>query len=284
MSEDKIISVAFQGERGAFSEDAAISFFGSDLKVKPCVSFYEVFESVTNGDTEYGIVPAENSQAGSINQTYDLLLDFDLQIIGEAYLRVVHCLMADPSVELSEIKTVYSHPQALAQCQEYLRRHPDWEVVSTYDTAGSAKMVAEKGLKDSAAIANERAAAIYGLKILQEGIESHHQNYTRFFILSEEPAPPAEKNKTSLLFSTRNVPGALYKSLGAFARRNINLTKLESRPSRLRPWRYIYYLDFEGHSDDPKCKDALFELLRTASLMKILGSYPAADESLWKFI
>jgi len=269
----EIVRVAFQGERGSFSEDAVLKFFGRAEPV-PLPNFSAVFESVAAGQTDAGVVPVENSQAGSINDTYDLLLKHTLNIVGEVYLRVKHCLLALPGETLESIRRIYSHPQALAQCQDFLSTLKDVELIPTYDTAGSAKMIKTRGLRNSAAIASKRVAEIYGMVLLAEGIETNPRNYTRFFVISRREADRAESNKTSLVFRTRNVPGALYESLGAFAKRGINLTKLESRPARDTPWEYIFYVDFEGHSQDEKCRQALSDLESRCVFLRILGSYP----------
>ena len=264
--------VAFQGERGAFSEDAVIKFFG-DVELVPRRSLGDVFEAVARGKADFGVVPVENSQAGSINETYDLLLRHDLNICGEIALEVNHCLMAPAGETIASIKTVYSHPQALAQCEQFLRRLRA-EIVPTYDTAGSAKMIREKGLLNCAAVASKRVAEIYQMQVLAEEIQTIRDNYTKFFVISKEKAKRADKNKTSLVFGMRNSAGALYDCLGAFATRGINLTKLESRPSKNRPWEYVFYVDFEGHVDDQLCSQALLDMLKTTSFLKILGSYP----------
>jgi prephenate dehydratase len=270
----RVAKVAFQGERGAFSEDAVITFLG-DAEIFPNKYIADVFEAVLGNNVDFGEVPVENSQAGSINDTYDLLLSYPLNIFGEIHLRISHCLMALPGETLAGIKVIYSHPQALAQCEEFLRKLKA-EIVPTYDTAGSAKRIKEAGLKGSAAVASKRAAQIYGLEILAEGIETNPNNYTRFFVISRNKAEPSPKSKTSLVFSTKNLPGALYACLGAFANRDINLTKLESRPSRDKPWEYVFYVDFEGHIDDPVSQEAMTELKQTTNFIKILGSYPRA--------
>jgi prephenate dehydratase len=269
--------VAFQGERGAFSEDAVIRFFG-DAELIPCRSFSHVFESVTKDKADFGVVPIENSQAGSINETYDLLLRYDLNIYGEIDLRVNHCLMALPGESLASIKTVYSHPQALAQCEQFLGKMGA-EIVPTYDTAGSAKLIQEKRLVNCAAVASKRVAQIYEMQVLAENIQTIPNNYTKFFVISKKKAKYAEKNKTSLIFTTKNIPGALYDCLGAFSKRGINLTKLESRPIKDKPWEYIFYVDFEGHLEDDTCSQALTYLKKKTSFIKILGSYPKATES-----
>lgn len=267
-------SVAFQGERGAFSDEAAAKLFG-DVPVMPCRTLNDVFSAVSRCAVRFGAVPVENSTAGSINDTYDLLLRYDLTIYGEAQLRVSHCLMALQGETLGSIRTVYSHPQALAQCEEFLGKLKA-ELTPTYDTAGSAKMIKEQGLTHCAAVASQRAAQFYGLEILAANIETNPRNYTRFLAVSREKAERAASNKTSIIFAAQNVPGALYACMGAFAKRRINLTKLESRPSRDRPWEYVFYADLEGHMEDASCKEALAELREHNALIKILGSYPAA--------
>lgn len=266
-------TVAFQGEKGAYSEEAAALFFGLSIKTKPYRSLLEVFKAVEEGNVDAGIVPAENSLEGSVNQTYDLLLSSDLKVSGEVILRVSHCLIANKKMSLESIKTVYSHPQALAQCRNFLDSL-NCEVIPTYDTAGSVKLIKEKKLMDSCAIASERAAKIYKMIILAKGIEDDKNNYTRFFILSKNDSSYTGNDKTSIIFSTKNVPGALYSSLREFAIRRINLTKIESRPTRITPWEYNFYLDFEGHRSEKRCKKALEGLKKKASFVKVLGSYP----------
>ncbi len=271
-----MLKAAFQGERGAFSEDAVISFF-DNVETLPCHSFSDVFEAVLSGTVDFGAVPVENSQAGSINETYDLLLNHPVVIFGEINMRINHFLISLPGESLDSIKTIFSHPQALAQCQEFISKL-NVDVYPGYNTAGSAKKIREEGLKGTAAIASKRAAQIYDLKILASNIETNINNYTKFFIISMKKAEKASLNKTSLVFSTKNIPGALYNILGAFANRNINLTKLESRPGKDRPWEYVFYVDFEGHMDDDLCKDALNEIKDKTSFIKILGSYPRAKD------
>lgn len=267
--------VAFQGEIGAFSEDAAIKLFGSDAEVLPCLRVRNVFELVAQDAARFGVVPLENSQAGSINETYDLLLAYPLKIYAEVILRVSHCLMALPGQKLADITTIYSHTQALAQCEEFLSKL-GVEIVPCYDTAGSAKMVKERKPKGCAAIASKRAADIYGLEILASGIETSANNYTKFVAISKQKAKPTQRNKTSLVFAAEHKPGSLYRILGIFATRNINLTKLESRPSRVRPWEYVFYADFEGHLEAEIHQQAMKELERETTFVKVLGSYPQA--------
>ena len=269
------LKVAFQGERGAYSESAVRAFFGDDTKVKPCRDLIEVFESVHKQEAQFGVVPIENSLEGSVNQTYDLFLTHNLKVSGEIVIRISHCLIANPDTSLEKVKTVYSHPQALAQCRTFLERLGS-ELIPTYDTAGSVKMLKEKGLKDAAAIASERAAKIYGMKILARDIEDTPANYTRFFVVSKDDAPKTGKDKTSIIFAATHTPGALYHALEEFEKRKINLTKIESRPTKQKPWEYNFYLDFEGHRTEKNCAEALQALGEKASFLKILGSYPRA--------
>jgi prephenate dehydratase len=272
-----MVKVAFQGESGAFSEDAAAKLFASRTDFSPCIRLKEVFELVSKDKVEFGVVPLENSQAGSINETYDLLLAYPLNVFSEVILRVSHYLMALPGQKLADITTVYSHPQALAQCDEFLGK-VNVEAMPIYDTAGSAKMIKEKQLKNCAAIASKRAADIYGLEILVPRIETSANNYTKFVAISKQKAQPAQINKTSLVFATEHKPGSLYRILGIFATRNINLTKLESRPSRSKPWEYVFYADFQGHIDGAVYREALTELQRETTFVRILGSYPQATQ------
>jgi prephenate dehydratase len=267
--------VAFQGERGAYSEEAIHQFFGPDVESYPCQRFDGIFEAVETGSAEYGALPVENSTAGSINQAYDLLLARDLRLWGEAILRVRHALLAPQGTELGDVERVRSHPQALAQCERYLSNH-GWVPETAYDTAGSARDLAAAPEKGVAVIASRLAGQLYGLAELDYGIEDAVLNYTRFFMLSRQEPPRAQRTKTSLVFAARHEPGALYECMGEFARRQVNLTKIESRPRLNRPWQYIFFLDFEGHSKDPECEAALMGLLRRSSFVKLLGSYPAA--------
>jgi chorismate mutase/prephenate dehydratase len=277
------MKVAFQGEIGAYSESAVYSFFGPSVEVKPCETLSEVFESVKREETPYGVVPIENSIEGSVNQTYDLFLEYDLKVCGEIVLRIVHCLIAHPGTKLNQIKTVYSHPQALAQCRKFLEKL-GCRLMSTFDTAGSVKMIKEEGLKDAGAVASQRAAEIYDMKVLAKEIGDTPNNYTRFFVLSKQDSPPSGQDKTSIIFSVKSVPGALYHILEEFAVRNINLTKIESRPTKRTPWEYNFYLDFEGHRNEEKCQEALKSIRDKTLFVKILGSYKAAvEESRFNF-
>jgi len=268
--------VAFQGEPGAYSEEAVFRLFG-EVETAQSPSFAAVFETVAAGRADRGVVPVENSQAGSINETYDLLLAHELVIAGEFDLRVSHCLMVLPGQTLSEIRRVYSHPQALAQCDVYLKQL-GVEVIAAYNTAGSAKAIREEHLTGCASVASRRAAQLYGLEILAEGIETNPNNYTRFLVISREPAPRGERNKTSIVFVVDNKPGTLFAALGALATRGINLIKIESRPGRERPWDYIFYVDVDGHAADAALHDALDELRRHTTFCRMLGSYPRAPQ------
>lgn len=267
--------VAFQGEIGAYSEEAAFRFFGPSIQLRPCQSLDEVFTVVQKGQVPFGVVPVENSLEGSISRTYDLLLDSDVRVCGEIELRITHCLIASQGTRLDSITKVYSHPQALAQCQNFLK-HLNCELIPTYDTAGSVKMIKEKGTTDEAAVASDRAAEIYGMKVLAKEIEDNPKNFTRFFVLSKQDSPPSGNDKTSIVFSVKHKPGALYKALAEFAVRGINLTKIESRPTRQKPWEYNFYLDFEGHCEDQVLRETLKNLEEVSLFVRVLGSYPKA--------
>jgi prephenate dehydratase len=266
-------TVAFQGERGAFGDEAVRAYFGREAEPRPCRGFADVFRAVSTGDVDFGLVPVENSQAGSINEVYDLLRQHDLFVTGEISHPVNHCLLCLPEQSLGEIKRVISHPQALAQSDQFLR-DLGVEVVATYDTAGSAKMIREDNLTGVAAVAGKGAAELYDLTILAEGIQTIKDNYTRFIALGREPAPRREgPAKTMLVMATAHQPGSLHACLGVLAARNINLLKLESRPSRQRIWEYVFYLDFEGHRDDPPVRAALADLAAHTTFCKVLGSF-----------
>ena len=267
--------VAFQGEIGAYGEEAALRFFGSLVTTRPCESLEEVFKIVAQDEAQFGIIPAENSLEGSISRSYDLMLDSSLKVSGETELRIVHCLIANPGARLDLIKRVYSHPQALGQCKTFLK-HLDCELIPTYDTAGSVKMIKEKGINDGGAIASARAAEIYRMNILAREIEDNPNNFTRFFILSREDCPPSGNDKTSIVFALKHKPSALYDFLKEFAARKLNLTKIESRPTRRKPWEYNFYLDFDGHRDDEAAREVLCRLEEKSIFLKILGSYPKA--------
>ena len=269
------VRVAFQGEAGAYSEEAAYRFFGSLAQTRPCKSLEDVFKAVQQEEVPFGIVPVENSLEGSINQTYDLLLNSNLKVSGEIEMRIVHCLIVNPGVSLHSIKRVYSHPQALAQCQAFLK-HMGYELIPTYDTAGSVKMIKEAGIADSGAVASARAAEVYGMNIVAREIEDNQNNFTRFFILSERDCPRSGRDKTSIVFSVSHKPGALYGAIKEFAARDVSLTRIESRPTRQKPWEYNFYLDVDGHREDTVVEQALASLEKTSLFVKVLGSFPRA--------
>ena len=268
--------VSFQGENGAYSEEAIRQQFGADVETLPCRTFEDIFTSLGEDRAAAGVVPVENSLAGSINKAYDLLLDHDFRVQGEILLRVRHNLLTLPG-NGDKIEQVRSHPQALAQCEGFLNRHC-YTAIPWYDTAGSAKELAEHPEPNVGVIASALAAEIYELETVQQGIEDLHYNFTRFFVVGKGDAEPAPSAKTSLVFATPHSPGALYACLGEFAERNINLAKLESRPRRNRPWQYVFYLDFVGHWQEPDCSAAVLGLLNRAAFVKMLGSYPAAAQ------
>ncbi len=270
--------VAFQGELGAYSELAALEFFNREVTVLPRPSFAQVFDAVSAKEADRGIIPIENSLTGSIHDNYDLLLSRDLVITGEIKLRISHNLLAINGVGIRDLKRVYSHPQALSQCKDYLSTLDGVEFISVYDTAGAARRISETGRPDEAAIASEQAALDYGLSIISAGIESNRKNFTRFLVLSRELLEPAEDSKTSVVFATRNIPGALFKSLSVFALRDIDLYKIESRPIPGSPWEYMFYLDFDGDIRNDVTRRAIAHLEEIASYLKVLGSYRKGSE------
>ena len=269
------VRVAFQGVAGAFSEQAALQF-SPDGEAVGFATFEEAFRAAVREECSHACLPVENSLAGSINQTYDLLTDSVLHVVGEQVVRVHHTLLAQPGTRIEDIKRVYSHTQALQQCQAFIRKH-GFEAVTDFDTAGAAKLLAENGGEGKAAIASKRAAEAYGLVVLAENIEDLAFNYTRFFVLGSDHPPLTEgPHKTSLVLATRHRPGDLVDCLLEFPQHGINMTKLESRPRRDKPWSYLFYIDIEGHVDEPHVAAALSGLMRKAAFVKFLGSYPAA--------
>lgn len=271
-------SIAFQGEPGAYSEAAVLEYFGQDAVTLPCESFDAVFAAVDNQTAGLGLIAIENSVAGSIHMNYDLLLQNRLWITGEHYLRVQHCLIANPGIALGDIKKVISHPQALAQCAGYLRKNGLPPEIF-YDTAGAVKHLKESGARDTAAIASHRAADVYGMNILAENIEDNPANFTRFLVISREPYKPGPgenviDRKTTIVFTLKNEPGSLFKALSVFALRDIDLSKIESRPLVGQPWNYLFYVDFTGSTSDPVVSRALAHLEEYATSLRVLGSYP----------
>ena len=266
------MKVSFQGEPGAYSEQAVFNYYG-DVETLPCESFDAMFDSVVSGKSDLALAPIENSLAGSIHQNYDLLLRHDLHIVGEYLLRVRHCLISMPGVKKEDIRKAISHPQALGQCAGYLRSH-GIKAEQVYDTAGSVKMLKQLGARDTAAIASRRAAELYGMQIIEEGIEDNAENYTRFLAVGREPVVPEGEAKTSIVFTLKNQPGALFKALSVFALRDLDLTKIESRPLQGKPWEYLFYIDFIGSTHDEVSKRALDHLGEYAVTLRVLGSYP----------
>ena len=265
--------IAYQGEPGAFSEAAALAFDPS-TDTRPCETFDEVFAVVAAGQATHGILPIENSVGGSIHRNYDLLLEHELPIVAEVEHAVAHHLLALPGTGLSDVRRVYSHPQALAQCERFLRRLTGVEIVATYDTAGSAKLIRDGGLRDAAALASARAAEVFGLQTLATDVQDYAHNVTRFLIVSRSATPLGEPDKTSVVFTLGDEPGALFKALSVFALRGIDLTKLESRPVRGRPWEYFFYADLAAARQDFACARALVHLAEFTRGVRTLGSYP----------
>jgi prephenate dehydratase len=266
------VRIAYQGEPGAYSEAAALRYTDhADLLA--CESFDQVFQAVDQGTASHGVLPVENSIGGSIHRNYDLLLEHDLPIVGEVQLVITHNLMALPGTRIDELTRIYSHPQALAQCERFLRGLPHVAVEASYDTAGSAKLVKEKHLVGAGAIASERAAQVFGLEILQSEIQDFSDNITRFLVISRVADPDPLVDKTTVVFSLPNEPGALFKALSVFALRDIDLTKIESRPIRGRPWEYLFYVDLPLGRHDLRCARALVHLAEFARSMRTLGSY-----------
>ncbi|HRN18060.1 MAG: prephenate dehydratase [Trueperaceae bacterium] len=283
MTDPRPARVAYQGVPGAFSEEAALGFAPGGQAVG-FPTFEEAFAAAADGTCDYACLPVENSLAGSINQTYDLLTDSVMNVVGERIVRVHHNLLVKPGVKLEEVRRVYSHPQALAQCMGFIRKH-GLEAVTDFDTAGAAKLLAENGGEGKAAIASLRAAQEYGLEVVAEKIEDLPFNFTRFFVLGYADAraksarPPGDETryKTSLVVATRHRPGDLVTCLEVFPLHEINMTKLESRPRRDKPWSYLFYIDIDGHIEEPNVAAAMADLMRRAAFVKYLGSYAAAD-------
>ncbi|MGH2819881.1 MAG: prephenate dehydratase [Actinomycetota bacterium] len=268
------VRVSYQGEAGAFSEEGATGLF-PEAELVPLASIRKVFEAVEVGRTDFGLVPMDNSQAGSINETYDLFLKHGLHLVGETVVRVNHCLLALPGADMDDLKEVISHPQAVAQCEEFLSTL-DVVIRADYDTAGAAKRIADDRLETMGAIASRRAGELYGLVALAERIQTYPDNYTRFGALSRNPRALEDADKSSLVFGAGHVAGSLFRCLGAFAERHLNLTKLESRPRTGRPWEYVFYVDVEAPASHPAMVDALAEVSEHATFTRLLGSYRSA--------
>ena len=277
------MKIAFQGELGAFSQQAIRQLLGPRAEPVPYQRFDEVFAALRGKRVDAAVLPIENTLHGSVHENYDLLLRYDFEITAETSVRIVHNLIAPPGVTFERLRKVYSHPVALNQCLDFFRQHKRIQRVTFYDTAGSVKMVMKERPDDAAAIASELAAKIYGGKILRREIEDDRQNFTRFFLLEPAGAKPrtirgGARNpwKTSLVFSTKNIPGALFRALSALALRDLNLVKIESRPLRGKPWEYLFYLDLLGRSNDPVVEKALGHLEELADFLRVLGTYRSA--------
>ncbi len=268
-----------QGELGAFSQEAVRRLLGNRAEVIPYQRFEQVFRALERRKIDAAVIPIENTLAGSVHENYDHLLNFDVRITAETSVRIVHNLIAAPGTSFQSIRKVYSHPVALNQCLRFFARHPKMERISFYDTAGAVKMIMSERPKDAAAIASRVAASTYGGRILRRSIEDDRHNFTRFFLLYRNKSAPsptrtARQWKTSLVFTTRNTPGALFRALSAFALRDISLTKIESRPLRGKPWEYLFYVDLLGREDEPRVQNALRHLTELADFLRVLGSYP----------
>ena len=272
--------VAFQGELGAFSQEAIQQLLGTKAQPIAHQRFDQVFAALKKGSVDAAAIPIENTLHGSIYDNYDLLLKYDFAITAETNVRVIHNLIAPPGMTMAKVRKAYSHPVAINQCLDFFAKHKRIERESFYDTAGSVKMIMEERPSGGAAIASALAAKIYKARILKRGIEDDRQNYTRFFLLEPKGSMPRGKGrgpwKTSLVFSTKNIPGALFRSLSALALRDLNLVKIESRPLRGKPWEYLFYLDLLGRSDEQAVKNALAHLSELADFLRVLGSYRAA--------
>jgi len=270
------MKIAYAGERGAFAELAAMEYFGEKCQYTAVSDFAAVFESVVNGSCDFGVIPIENSLAGSIHQNYDLLLESDTKIAGEILLKVGHHLIANKNVNQKDLRSVFSHPQALAQCKNYLRRHKELQVVPFSNTAAAVKKIKDEKIADAAAIASKQAAIDFNMDILESNIEDHNSNITRFLIISaqeENPRTDVKNVKTSIVFSTKNIPGALFKCLAVFALRDINLYKIESRPTHGQGFQYLFYLDLDGDMRLDSVRNAIGHLQELTVLYRFLGSY-----------
>lgn len=273
-SENDVPKVAYQGIPGANSEIAVRQHFGDDVEPRPCQDFNHLFDALLSKAVDYSLLPVENAFSGSVSGAYELLLDHDVRIQAEVILHVHHALLANRGTTMESVTQARSHPQALMQCERYLKRNK-LEAVGWYDTAGAAQDLAQHPDPAVAVIASTLAGELYELDVLATEIEDEQFNYTRFLLMGHDDPEPSDYNKTSIVFATRHRPAALYHCLGEFAKRDLNLTKLESRPRRNRPWEPLFYLDFEGHWQEPRCQELLTQLLHLTSFVKMLGSYPA---------
>ncbi len=272
-----MLRVAIQGERGSFSEEAAIELLGRRISVLPCPTFAAAFSLLRDARADRCVVPIENTLAGSVHENYDLLLEHRFWVEAEWNLRIRLMLIARHGVARRQVRQVYSHPVALAQCRGFFARHRNMRPVVASDTAGSVKMIVEQKSRDAAAVAGPAAAAAYGAHILARNIEDHRGNFTRFLLVRGAARTRPGANKTSIVFATRNIPGSLFRCLAVFALRDINLTKIESRPWRGRPWEYLFYLDFLGQPERSPGREALAHLRELTSFLRVLGCYPRSS-------
>ena len=263
---------AFLGDPGTYSHKACVQYFGDSKTPVPSPSFRAVFDTVRDGDADFGVLPLENSLMGSIHEVYDLMLDYDVKIVGEITLRIVHHLIGQPDTNLADIKRVFAPPQVLEQCRRFVDSH-GWDAVTVEDTVSAVRKIKENGAVSDAAIASREAAEIHGMKVIEEGIETNPRNYTRFAIIGTKPMEKGPGRKSSLIYSTGNKPGALFDSLKVFSKHGINLVKLESRPIHGKPWEYMFYVDLEADAESPEFRPILKELTEKTDYLKVLGSY-----------
>jgi prephenate dehydratase len=269
--------IAFQGERGAFSEEAALKLLGQEIALVPCGSFDATFSAIQYGSADFVLAPMENSLAGSVHRSFDLLVESGLHIIGEVVIPIIHNLIGVPGANVAGLVSVESHPVALAQCEQFFVKHPHLKRIVAEDTAGSVREIMRAGDTRRAAIASARAAELYRAELLQDHLEDDRENYTRFFLLAASSGVPEDANKISLVFQLPHSPGALQQALAPFAQRNLNLMKIESRPVHGKPWQYRFYLDLQASARDPQTIAALEQLAKFAVELKVLGSYKSAE-------
>lgn len=271
------LAVAYSGVPGSYAEEAALGFFGREADLRQAPSFEGACRMLQQGEVQRAVLPIENSSTGAISAVYDLLIRYGLYLVGEQYVRVQHCLLAKPGTRLEEIREVYSHEQGLGQSKEFLARHPQWRTEALYNTAAAAKLVSESPGREKAAIASRRAGELYGLEVLAERTNFKENNYTRFVVASVQPEWPGDSDKVSLAFTLPHTSGSLYEVLGLFARRRLNLMKIESRPVPQRNWEYFFFLDFATDRVDDSLQQALDEVAGLTRSMRLLGCYRAAD-------
>ena len=265
--------VAYSGVPGSFSHKACLQFFGDEVPLRDCSAFREAFELVDKGHAAFGVVPVENSLTGSIHENYDLLLEYEIKIVGELTLRIKHNLMGQPNAQIENLERIYSYPQVFQQCREFLENHPGWDLIACKDTASAVKRVKENADPREAAIAGEQADEVYGMTVIKEAIETNPRNFTRFVVISRDEPLPGPRNKSSLIYSVSDKPGALFETLRIFAQNNVNIVKIESRPIHSRPWEYLFYVDLETDVTEESQHPILTELIENTEFFKFLGSY-----------